>query len=42
MNNLASPLVESEIRAITAADITNGIVGVHFLDDITLIPTRTL
>lgn len=38
MNNLASPLVESEIRVITAADITNGIVGVHFLDDITLDP----
>lgn len=37
-NNLASPLVESEIRVITADDISNGIVSVHFMDPITLAP----
>ena len=37
-NNLASPLVESEIRVITAADIAAGAVSVAFLNDITLSP----
>lgn len=35
-SSLSSPLVESEIRVITAADVSNGIVTVHFLDAITL------
>ena len=38
LNNLASPLQESDIRVITAADITNGLVSVDFLEEITLAP----
>src|SRR5690606_2199194 len=37
-NNLSSPLVETEIRVITADDISNGLVSVHFMDPITLSP----
>ena len=37
-NDLGNPLVESEIRVITQADIDNGTVSVAFLDDITLGP----